>query len=83
MAFIRPPLRWVPRPHFVRIYQVQIPLQVPAGKFENVDEKIAVNVVRVILVLHERPRCKHIGGAGTPQLIRENFKIVDEMGARS
>jgi hypothetical protein len=51
----RAALRRIPGPDFVRIEEVQLALELPAGKVAQVANEIPVDVVGVVLVLDERP----------------------------
>lgn len=68
----------VPRPHFVRIEQVQVSLQFAAAQPLQVALEVPVYVVRMVLVLGERTIDEHLRHADSPELVHQDLEVRDQ-----
>lgn len=62
------------------VEQVELTLELARGQPAQLADEVAVDVVRVILVLHERTIDEDLGDADGGELTRQDPEVVDELG---
>ena len=68
----------VPSPNLMRIEQVQLACEFPTRQRLQRANEIAVNVIRMVLLLDEGAVGKDLGHTHGPELLGHDLEIVDE-----
>src|SRR5262245_28898647 len=71
----------IPGPNLVVIQEVETALEVATGQLAQLAHEVAVDIVRVVLVLDERSVDEDVANAHLPELSHHDFEIVDEQRA--
>ncbi len=70
--------RRIPCPYLEWVEQVQPPRQIPRGQLIQAADEIAVNIVRMVLILGEGTVCVDFADADLPELLREDLEVIDQ-----
>jgi hypothetical protein len=69
----------IPSPYLVRVQEIQPPRELAAPEFVERTDKVAIDIVRVILVFHERTIGEEITNPNLPELPGEDLQVVDQV----
>ena len=83
VAAVAPPTPGIPGPDLVRVQKIQLPLEFAARELPQVAFEIAVDVVRMILVLCERAVDENLRDADLPELFDQNREVEDQFAPQS
>ena len=83
IAAVRSARGRVPSPHLVRIEAIELLRQIPGCELHQVANKVSVDVVGMIFILHERAVGEDFADANLPKLAGENLQSADKLLAPS